>query len=196
MGRSSRTRRRRSERGASLLEAAIASVVVMSVIFGVIEFGLAFKDYLSMSAAVRDAARVASTYGTTTATDYTILQSIKTRMPAVSTTQIQAVVVFKAANASSTITSVNSTCMTASVANVCNFYTSTDIARPSSDFTGASGAPDGSWPPSARKDKLSGPPDYVGVWVKISHTGLTGFLSLSKNYTDQVIMRIEPATLS
>ena len=196
MTRSNRERTRRSERAASLIEAAISSIVVMSVIFGVIEFGLAFKDYLSMSAAVRDAGRVASTYGTTTATDYTVLQSIKTRMPAVATSQIVAVVVFKGASATSTISSVNSACMTGSVANVCNFYTSSDLARPSSDFTGSAGAPDASWPPSARKDKLSGPPDYVGVWVKISHAGVTGFLTLSKNYTDQVVMRIEPATLS
>ena len=93
-----------------------------------------------------------------------MLQSIKTRMPAVSTSQIQAVVVFKAANASSTITTVNSTCMTASVANVCNFYANADLARPSSDFTGASGAPYGVRLLEILCDELSAPVrPYVSV---------------------------------
>jgi hypothetical protein len=189
-------RRRTDERGAAIVEAAISTVLFMTLLFGVIEFGLAFKDYLSMSAAVRDGARVASTQGTSTLTDYQVIQNVIRRMPAVATGKIQRIVVFKAPSSSSTIDTVNTTCKTASVTNVCNSYGPSDLTRPSTDFTGAAPSPDRYWPPANRKDTLAGPPDYVGVWVQISHQNITGFLTLSNNFSDQVVMRIEPATIS
>jgi hypothetical protein len=186
-------RGRGSDRGATLVEAALSSVLVMTVLFGVLEFGLAFKDYLSMASAVRDGARTASTMGNDTLADYDIIQDVIKRMPAVNTNQIQAIVVFKGTTPTATIPTA---CQTASVSGSCNFYGPTDIVRPSTDFNGGSTAPDRYWAPSTRKDALSGPPDYVGVWVKIYHGGITGLLHLSKSYTDQTIMRIEPATIS
>ncbi len=192
-----RTRRtQRGERGAAIVEAAIGTVLVLTMLFGVIEFGLAFKDYLSMSAAVRDGGRVATTQGSSTLTDFLVIRTVKQRMPAVATGNILRIVVFKATGPSSTIDSVNAACKTASVTNVCNSYGPTDFTRPSTDFTGATPSPDRYWPPANRKDTLAGPPDYVGVWVQISHKGITGFLRLSDNYSDDVVMRIEPATLS
>ena len=191
-----RRRGERGERGAAIVEAAIGTVLVLTMIFGVIEFGLAFKDYLSMSAAVRDGARVATTQGSSTQADFLIIKTVKQRMPAVATGDIKRIVVFKAANPKSTIDSVNATCKTASVTNVCNSYGPTDFARPSTDFTGATPSPDRYWPPANRKDTLAGPPDYVGVWVQISHKGVTGLLKVASSYDDDVVMRIEPATIS
>jgi len=192
-----RTRRnQRGERGAAIVEAAIGTVLFLTLLFGVIEFGLAFKDYLSMSAAVRDGGRVATTQGRNTLTDFLVIKTVKQRMPAVATGNILRIVVFKATGPSSTIDSINATCKTASVTNVCNSYGPTDFTRPSSDFTGETPSPDRFWPPAGRKDALSGPPDYVGVWVQISHRGVTGLVRLSDTYSDDVVMRIEPATIS
>jgi hypothetical protein len=184
---------RGSDRGATLVEAALSSVLVMTVLFGVLEFGLAFKDYLSMASAVRDGARTASTMGNDTLADYDIIQDVIKRMPAVNPNQIQAIVVFKGTSTTSTISTA---CQTGPVAGSCNWYGPTDIIRPSTDFTGDAPAPDSYWAPKTRKDSLAGPPDYVGVWVKIYHGGITGLLHMSKSYSDQTIMRIEPATVS
>ncbi|MCC6226710.1 MAG: pilus assembly protein [Microthrixaceae bacterium] len=178
------------------MEAAIGSILVVTLIFGVIEFGLAFKDYLSMSAAVRDGARVASTLGSTTSTDYDVIQQIKRRMVAVDSNQIERIVVFKASSPSSTIESVNAACKTTSITNVCNSYSAADLSRPSTDFVGSGSAKDVAWPPASREDTLSGPPDYVGVWVQISHQNITGLINVAETYSDEVVMRIEPATIS
>jgi len=178
------------------MEAAIGSILVVTLIFGIIEFGLAFKDYLSMSAAVRDGARLASTLGSTTSTDYDVIQQIKKRMVAVDSNQIERIVVFKASSPSSTIESVNSGCKTTSITNVCNSYSTADLTRPSSDFVGTGAARDVAWPPGDREDTLSGPPDYVGVWVQISHQNITGLINVAESYSDEVVMRIEPATIS
>lgn len=187
---------RRDERGSAIVEAAIGSMLVVTLVFGVIEFGLAFKDYLSMAAAVRDGARVVSAFGSASNTDYALLQQIKTRMVAVDSNQIKRVVVYKADSPTSTIDSVNPTCKTASVPNVCNHYTTADLSLPVTDFTGTGSAPDAAWPPADRKDMLSGPPDYVGVWVEVSHQDITGLFDLTDTYTDEVVMRIEPATIT
>lgn len=55
-----RSRARRSERGAALVEAAIVLPLVLLIIFGAIEYGVAFKDSGTISAAARAGARIAA----------------------------------------------------------------------------------------------------------------------------------------
>jgi hypothetical protein len=47
------------ERGAVLVEFAIVSVILFTMLFGIIEFGSAFNDYQSLRQAVREGARSA-----------------------------------------------------------------------------------------------------------------------------------------
>jgi len=183
-------RRARTERGATLIEGVIVAPVVFLLIFAVFEFGLLFKDYLSMSAGIRDSARLATTVGSSTSADYQVLQNIKTRTPALDPNDIIRIVVFKASGPSS---DVPVACKTASVTNVCNSYVKTDLNRPSTDFTGVGSSPDRYWAPANRKDRLSDPPDYVGVWMKIRHTTVTSFVPLNKDLEDIIVMRIEPS---
>ena len=42
-------------------------------------------------------------------------------------------------------------------------------------FTGTPGAKDADWPPASRNDALDDPPDYLGVWLRTTYNGLTGF---------------------
>ena len=46
------------ERGASAVEAAIVTPVVVAMLFGIIEFGMLFKDYLGTQAMLRAGVRV------------------------------------------------------------------------------------------------------------------------------------------
>ena len=48
------------ERGASAVEAAIVTPMVMAMLFGIIELGFLFKDYLAVAGAVRAGVRMAS----------------------------------------------------------------------------------------------------------------------------------------
>lgn len=56
-------RRRNPEQGATLVEAAVILPVLILVIVGVIEFGLAFKDYLTVSYLSREGARIGALAG-------------------------------------------------------------------------------------------------------------------------------------
>jgi hypothetical protein len=164
--------------------------LVMLLIFGVLEFGLLFKDYLGLASGVRDGARQASALGTDVDTDYQVLQIALKRMPALNRNQILRIVVFKGTSANSTVPTA---CKTGSVTNSCNSYTNADLNRPQSNFDGTASSPDRFWMPSKRKDRLSDPPDYVGVWIKVRHEAVTGFLPLTKDLEEEVVMRIEPS---
>ena len=52
------TRRRRSERGAELVEYALIVPVLMLILLGICEFGLALQAYIVVSNAAREGARV------------------------------------------------------------------------------------------------------------------------------------------
>lgn len=73
IGRRIPTRRRASERGAALVEMALVLPILMMVLFGVVEFGATYNNYINLRDGVRNAARSASVgnFGTTDGCDLT-----------------------------------------------------------------------------------------------------------------------------
>lgn len=53
-------RRRRGQRGAVAVEAALVTPIFVLLVFGIIEFGMLFKDWLAVSSSVRAGTRIAS----------------------------------------------------------------------------------------------------------------------------------------
>src|SRR4051794_26546389 len=125
-------RRRRNERGVALVEAAFVFPIMALLVFGSLEFGLLFKDYLTVANMSRAGARIGAADGSTQYTDYDVLQAVKASGNTLNTANIKAIVVFKSTAGTSSLP--NTTCQTASVTNVCNFYTSADFTRPKTDF--------------------------------------------------------------
>lgn len=56
-----RTRRSRDDRGAVAVEAALVTPVILIMVFGMIEFAFAIRDYVAVTSSVRTGARIAST---------------------------------------------------------------------------------------------------------------------------------------
>jgi Flp pilus assembly protein TadG len=52
-------RLRKSERGATMVEFAIASLAFLTLLFGIIEFGWIFHGWITLTAAAREGARLA-----------------------------------------------------------------------------------------------------------------------------------------
>ena len=67
----------RSERGAVLVEMAIVVPIFILLVFGMLEFGLAFKDKLTMEHAVNQASRRATVLGTDATADIEILNAFR-----------------------------------------------------------------------------------------------------------------------
>ena len=166
------------------------------VIFGIFEFGLVFRQYLTVVNTTRNTARAATVAGNNVDADYRILQEFSRSSKAIKQSEIKFIVVFKAptVDASPDVTASLSGCLTASVPGKCNRYTVADLSRPSSDFTGLSTAPDAAWPPASRIVSLAGPPDKIGVFVHTQHPASSDAFGTTHDFTDSVVYRIEPQT--
>ena len=67
---------RRDESGAALVEFSIVAVLLFTLLFGIIEFGLAFRDRLTMANASQSAARVIAALGNEADTDFQALSAL------------------------------------------------------------------------------------------------------------------------
>ncbi len=198
--RGTRFGRRRDERGVAIVEASIVSLLFFTLIFGVMEFGLAFRDYLTTANITRAGARTASGHANEQKADYIVLQSVKKAAAGLGGNgQVNYVVVFLATDFNSKLETMSPSCAAGTpVAGVCNVYTPSDWARATTDFGCSTTvpSPDRFWCPLNRKFAASvssgGPPDYVGVYVKVTHRNIFKFLRPSFTFTDQTIIRIEP----
>ena len=175
----------REERGASLVEFAIVMPLLMLMVMGLAEFGLAFKDHLSISSASREGARVGAAAGRDASVDWFILRNVETALAgAVDRGSIVSVTVRNA---------------TPGGGGEQTSY------RPSLDKCGWNPCPDPanpglyvvpSWNPSGRRVEASGAgPDLLAVDVTVRHQWVTGFLpglTGTRDFTDTTIMRLEP----
>ncbi len=178
--------RQRSERGAALVEAGIVLPVLMLVVFGVFEFGFAFKNSLTISSATRNGARVASALPRTT--DYEINTAAAVRgalLNAFQSGEIEYLTIYKADPSTGE-------------PDDGDFETCTQCYRYQWDATAQEGDGDwayvaGSWPPlsqAACGDDAE--TDYIGVYVRAKHDFLTAAFGNSKTLTAHTVMRLEP----
>jgi Flp pilus assembly protein TadG len=180
------------ERGASLVEFALVAPILMLLTFGTFEFGMLFKDYLSVANTTRAGARVGSAAGSGADADYQILQAVKASAAALpgGANAIQQISIYKS---TTTGGGPPSTCQTASsVTDKCNTYTASAFSQPVSKFGCGAGTLDTAWCPTTREDSQAIGPDYIGVWVKTTHGFVTKLFGTSKVITDHVVMRVEP----
>lgn len=191
-------RRHLGERGAAVIEAAFVTPVFLLLVFGVIEGGNGLHERLSVANMSLVGARSGSGNGADALSDYQVLTAIKRGAGGVAPSQVTTIVIYKATGPSDVVPTA---CKTASVAALCNRYTGADLAKASSDF-GCVGTPakiDNPWCPTLRKTALNGvngPPDHIGVYVKASHSNVTGVLGSGITFESDTIMRIEPRTLT
>ena len=65
------------ERGAALVEMAIAAPLLILLVFGILEFGLAFRDRLTVSNGSQSAGRVAAALGNQDDADIAVLEAVE-----------------------------------------------------------------------------------------------------------------------
>lgn len=197
-------RRARAEgsRGAVLVEFVLIAPVFAVIVAGTLELGLAFRDSMTVSNALRAGARVGSNAGRERLADYTILKSIEAAMAEVPTSHINRIIVYKATTTSS---GVPASCLAitpptsstgAGVSGLCNVYSASSLALTTSNFTGttcASGAPDSMWCPTTRQNQQALGADYLGVWMQVTYTYVTKmFPGSGIVIKDRAVMRLEP----
>ena len=205
-----RPRRWRGDAGAALAESAMVLPLFMVMVFAILDFGLLFKDYLTVSNGVRLGARVGSTAADGSSADYDILQAIKRGTSATPSGNIIRVVVWKATGPTDTVpagcAAGTATAGTGSPlwTGACNVYTPADFAWTKAQFdcniATSPGPADYNWCATARNaavaDNSGSGPDYLGVWMKFSHPFVTGMFGSTKVFTDYIILKIEPQSMT
>lgn len=194
------TSRRGSERGATLVEAALVTPLLFMLVFGVIEFGTAWFHRSAVEDMSAVGARAGSVAGNDAVADFSILQAV--RRATADTGAVTVVVVYRASAPGDPLPDA---CRTASVVNTttvrgCNRYVAADLALGADRFGCTGGAArDTAWCPATRRTALQGtkgPPDYVGVYVETHHQSATGLLGRLWDFRSATVLPIEPRTYS
>jgi hypothetical protein len=197
---------RRRERGNTLVEAAIITPIFFMLLFGIIEVGGAYKDKLAISNAVTAGARTGSAAADDALADYNILQAVEKALSAAPRSEIEYIVVFNAGgpdgvpSAGCKAGSPTAGSGLPNQTGACNVYTTAAFDEDQSHF-GCKTAYDLDkyYCPSSRKVALTaangGPPDVLGVWIKMQHAYYTRFIASSVTLTDQSVITVEPRRL-
>jgi Flp pilus assembly protein TadG len=185
-------RSRHAQRGAALVEFALIAPLFLMLVFGMLDYGMVFRDYLTVANTTRAGARVGSAAGKSATADYDILKAVASASGALPASTITRIIVFRS-DASGTM---NPACNTSAVTNTasvkgCNVYSASDMAL--SQTALANSGKSNFWLPTTRVDAQSGAgSDYVGIYLKVNHEMVTHFFGNTFTLTDKTVMRIEP----
>lgn len=167
-----------SDRGATLVEASIViAIIAVPILLATIEFGLTFKDWISVSNASINSARVAASFGNNPVADIEALRSVETGMEAASLNQVGSITISDADNPGDSNT-YNYTPLTG-----CKWTPCPDPDDP--------GYVPPSWPPSARSVTV-GALDRVTVTIQFTHNYITGIFGSTVDLTRSATIRLEP----
>lgn len=188
------------EKGAALVEFTLVLSLLAMLAFGIVEFGMAFQDRLTVSSATQSAARIGSVIGSEDDSDYQMLLTLEQglqSMPHQGMEVVQHVDVYLAGSEGTPI----GNCVTG---DRCNRYyykpgagcSWSPCPDPDAGYSGWD------WVPSGRDVELPGL-DILGVEVAFTHEWLTGgIVPLPKVtcdstpgsvcWADSAVMRLEP----
>lgn len=155
--------------------------VFLLLVVGVIEFGLAFKDQLAITSAVRAGARIASSEPRSASFATDAAAQVANEASALDMSGVTSLWVYKAdasghpIGAGGTFGSCSTNCLTFT------WSAASQTFVPSG----------GSWSPTSQ-DACPGEEDSVGVYLAYKHTAVTGVFFSSLGLSSHTVMRLEP----
>ncbi len=158
---------------------ALVFPILVLVIVGMLETGMAFKDYLTVSHAAREGSRVGAFVGDALDADCQILQATVAALNGGDVNRLQRIEIYKADSNGNQI---------AGKTNVWTYQAGdvSDCASWSESVT---------WPSTSRQVTAGPTPlDIIGVRVILNRSWITGFPPFSGSYTvnETTIIRMEP----
>lgn len=185
---------RSEEEGASLLEFTVIATLLFTLLFGIIEFGFAFRDRLTIANATQSAARTGASMGADPDADISVLRSLEqslNTLPNAGVGIVRYVDIFKA--------KADGTPDGGCPGSNCTRYAYVPGFSPTCDWSPCPEDPTVvQW--DNRDDALPGL-DVIGLELGYAHEWLTEFLPLAdvtctapgvNCWTNVAIMRIEP----
>lgn len=180
-------RRKHDEKGATLVEFALVFVLLLTLSLGAFEYGMALRDWVSVTIATREGARVAASAANYQAADCTILEATSGALQSFQSGEISRVHIYQSdgdgsyPDGDSTLSAIYRPAGAADTpVPECPFWTEHDPAS--------------NWEPEDRVTPTGGEPDWIGVRLEYTHDWRTNFLwwSGTANWTDDSVFKIEP----
>lgn len=195
-----RRRRRhgdRSERGAVLVELTLIVPVLVTIVLGMFEIGMAWSASQNVVQASRSGARTVSQLGTYARSDEEALRAVLSTFGD-DTGNVRRVTIYEFNTAAAD--GVPAGCENASVLNVCNTYVTADFAMVGTNpahFASETGCVSAQasfeFCPEGRRNNSQQNATLVGVEVEYAHAPVTGFFGVADRIiTQRLVMRIEP----
>lgn len=184
---------RDKERGATLVEAAISYSVLFLALFAIVEFGLVFKDWMSVSQATREGARAGATFGDDLSSDIKVLDGVEDALLPQGWSDGDQVTIFRANNPSAS----ESTLYTYDTDYDCS---DPDDMFPPGDCCNWSPCPEDhrddyqlpDWDPRDR-DVTAPVTDRIGVRIELTHEWITSFIGTGTvDLTTTTDFQLEP----
>ena len=179
--------RKRRERAAALVEAAFVFPLLVTLVFGMLEFGLVFKNASTVAGATRSGVRTGSAAPRVSGYDLAIEAAVTTALSSSSATPVE-LWIYKADSTTGLPLGGDFASASGCPAFTCGRWTWTAGA-----WTLASST---MWQPTSQSACLapaSGTyPDSLGVYVKVRHNFATKLFGTTKTLTDSAVMRLEP----
>jgi Flp pilus assembly protein TadG len=174
----------RSERGAAAVEAALVTPLLILLVFGIVEYGMLFKDSLAVTSSIRSAARIASAEPRVTTYAQDAADQVANSGGALKLTNTQQLWVYKAkANGFPIGDSGN----VFAACTACTKFVWNNSTK-HFDQSGTS-----TWLNTAQ-NACPGDPlhDSVGIYMAINHASITGLIFSTITIKDHVVMDLEP----
>jgi len=180
--------KKRKEHGATVVEAAIVYGLFFLALFAVLEFGLAFKNWLSVSHAAREGARAGATYGDDPRADIQILRGVAATLAPASITEDLRVRIFEPGG-ESTIYAYEPGWDGSDNSPGKVLVGSCDWKPCPEPFRDSYLTPN--WDPADRD--ISAPTtDRIAVEVQFTHNWITGIFTPATDFTTTTDFQIEP----
>lgn len=175
---------RTRQRGVAALEMALVLPLLLMIALGAFEYGMLFREWLSVTTATREGARVAATAGDHSNADCLILEATAGALKALDTSSIKEVWIYES--------NEDGHVPPAAASQVYRPPKEDDVDLVACETNSWVLEHDG-WNPDERDN--DGPErDWVGVRVVFRHNWVTGFLwwSGEAEFTDDVVLHMEP----
>ena len=174
----------RPECGASAVEAAIVTPVVFMMLFGIVEFGMLFKDYLGVQAMVRSGVRFASATPRTANFATSTAQQMREAGTVINPADVQELWVYKA-NTTNDFPFGRTNFDDCDVCVTFRWDAGTSKFLPvKTSWTGDQ--------QNACGRLAGGPTDRIGVHLKVRHAPISSLLFGNIDISEESAMHLEP----
>lgn len=184
------------ERGAVLVEMSLIASILVTLVLGVYEIGMAWSDHQTVTQASRSGARVGSQLGSVGGADAEILRAVEANLGDL-VGEVDRIVVFEAdINGQMPVACVNAAVGYAGAGN-CNVYDGTSLGALGNLANWGSGAAcgilDANWCAASERSDNQDTATYLGVSVEIERSYLTGLFGGGTHSMSEItVMRLEP----